>query len=119
MENAVIVLILVLALAAGIRSTVKHFQGKSACCGGGNSYRPRAKKLERVIGKKRVCISGMSCENCEIRVMEALNRIEGASASVSHRKGWAVVSMDRSIEDSVLKSAVEKAGYMVTEIRPV
>lgn len=117
MANAVIILILVVLVAFGIRSTVKHFQGKSACCGGGSNYKPRKKKLDKVIAKKTVCISGMSCENCENRVMEALNRIEGASASVSHKKGLAIVEPDRSVEDCLLKAAVEKAGYMVTEIR--
>lgn len=116
MENWIIILILAVALFFGIRSTVKHFQGKGACCGG-SSYKPRKKKLDNVVGKKTVCISGMSCENCQNRVMEAINRIEGASAAVSHRKGTAVVRMDRAIDDSVLKAAVENAGYMVTEIR--
>ena len=117
MENMIIITILTVALFIGIRSTVKHFQGKGGCCGGGSDYKPRVKKLDHVIGQKTVCISGMSCEKCAFRVMEALNRIEGASAVVSHKKGTAVVRMDRAIEDIELKSAVEKAGYMVTEIR--
>lgn len=117
MANAIIVLILIVLIAFGVRSTVKHFQGKGACCGGGNSYKPRKKKLDNVIGKKTICISGMSCENCENRVMEALNHIEGVSASVSHKKGLAVVELDRGIENSMLKAVVEKAGYMVREIR--
>ena len=117
MENLIIITILAIALFFGIRSTVKHFQGKGGCCGGGSSYKPRQKKLDHVIAKKTVCISGMSCENCSNRVMESINRIEGASAVVSHKKGTAVVQLDRDIEDGVLKAAVENVGYMVTEIR--
>jgi len=117
MENLIIIAIIVIALFFGIRSTIKHFQGKGGCCGGGSTYKPRQKKLENMIARKTVCISGMSCENCSNRVMEAINRIEGASAVVSHRKGTAAVSMDRPIEDAVIKAAVEKAGYMVTDIR--
>lgn len=116
MENFIIILILLIAVGYGVISTVKHFQGKGACCGGGNSYKPRRKKRDHVIAKKTVCISGMSCDNCANRVMEAINRMEGASAVVSHKKGTAVVQLDRAIEDSVLKAAVEKAGYMVTDI---
>ena len=116
MENLIIILILLVAIGYGVFSTIKHFQGKGGCCGGGTTCKPRKKKLDRVICKKVVCISGMSCENCSNRVMEAINRIEGASAVVSHKKGTAVVEMDRSIEDAALKSAVEKAGYMVTGI---
>lgn len=116
MENLIIIVIVAVALFFGIRYTISHFQGKGGCCGG-STYKPRRKKLDSVIAKKTICISGMSCENCQNRVMEALNRIEGASAVVSHKKGTAVVEMDRPIEDSLLKSAVEDAGYMVTEIR--
>lgn len=116
MKNLNIILILLLAVGYGVFSTVKHFQGKGACCGGGGSYKPRKKKLDHVTFKKTVCISGMNCENCSNRVMEAINQIEGASAVVSHKKGTGVVRMDRVIEDSVLKAAVEKAGYMVTDI---
>ena len=116
MENVVIIVILLIAVGYGIYATIRHFQGKGGCCGG-SSYKPRVKKLDQVIAKKTLCISGLTCENCSNRVMEALNRIEGASAVVSHRKGTAVVSMDRPIEDSLLKTAVEAAGYMVTAIR--
>lgn len=116
MENLIIIAILAIALFFGVRSTVKHFQGKGGCCGGGSSYKPRPKKLDHVIAKKTVCISGMSCENCSNRVMEAINHIEGASAVVSHKKGTAVVQLDRQVENSMIKSAVEKAGYMVTDI---
>ena len=50
------------------------------------------------------------------RVHEAINALEGASAAVSHKKGTAVVSMSRPIEDEVIKQAIEKAGYMVSGV---
>ena len=115
MADLIIIVIIAAALAVGLRSTIKHFQGKSSCCGGG-SYTPRKKKLHTVVEKKTLCISGMSCERCQNRVMEALNDIEGASATVSFKKGTAVVAMEHRIENDVLKAAVQKAGYMVTDI---
>jgi len=114
--DIMILLLLAVAVGFGVRSAIQHFRGKGGCCGGGD-YKPRKKKLEQVAAKKTMCISGMSCEHCQNRVMEALNNLEGVSAVVSFRKGTAVVSMERMVEDGVLKAAVEKAGYMVTEIR--
>lgn len=116
MTNFIILLILALALFFGVRSSIKHFKGQGGCCGGG-SYKPRRKKLNTVIGRKMLTISGMTCEHCQNRVTEALNDLEGVSASVSFRKGTAVVSFSQPVEDAVLKNAVEKSGYEVTSIR--
>ena len=116
MTDLIILFLLLIAIVFGIRWSIRHFKGKGGCCGGGD-YKPRPKKLNTVAGKKTLCISGMSCEHCQNRVMEALNDIPGASAAVSFKKGTAVVSIEHAIDNSTLKSAVEKAGYMVTEIR--
>ena len=55
----------------------------------------------------------MSCKNCSNRVTEVLNDIEGISAKVSHKKGTAIISFEKPIEDKVIFSAVETAGYSV------
>lgn len=62
-------------------------------------------------------IHGMTCENCEIRVENALNRLDGVSAKVSWKKKAAVISFSRDIPDEVLKATVIKLGYQVTAIR--
>ena len=36
MTDAVILVILVIALIYGVKGTVKHFKGEGACCGGGS-----------------------------------------------------------------------------------
>ena len=36
MTDAVILVILVIALIFGVKGTVKHFKGEGACCGGGS-----------------------------------------------------------------------------------
>lgn len=116
MTDLIIISILAAAVLLGIRSGVKHFKGEGGCCGGG-TYKPRKKKLASVMGKKTLLIEGMTCQHCENRVHEAINRIPGASAQVSHLRGRAVVEMEQMISDETLKEAVEKAGYRVTEIR--
>lgn len=116
MTDAIIIAVLAVAVLLGVRSGVKHFRGEGGCCGGG-SYKARKKKLHSVVGKKTLIVEGMTCQHCENRVQEAINRIPGASADVSFRKGRAVVSVAREISEDTLKEAVEKAGYHVTEIR--
>ena len=62
-------------------------------------------------------IEGMMCPHCEARVKKALEAIDGVdSATVNHTLGTAVVALSRTLDDSVLKSAVEAEDYPVTSI---
>lgn len=116
MTDYIVIAILVVVLAIGIYSTVKHFKGQSECCGG-STYKARKKKLDNVVAKKVFVVEGMSCQNCVNRVMEAVNDMDGASAIVNLKKGTVTVSMDHVIEDEVIKNAIEKRGYKVIEIK--
>lgn len=64
--------------------------------------------------EKTMKIEGMMCPHCEATVKKVLEAIDGVeSAEVSHEKGSAVLTMSKNVEDSVLKKAVEDAGYTV------
>ena len=64
--------------------------------------------------EKTMKIEGMMCPHCETTVKKTLEAIDGIeSAEVSHEKGSAVLTMSKNVEDSVLKKAVEDAGYKV------
>lgn len=64
--------------------------------------------------EKTMKIEGMMCTHCEATVKKTLEAIDGVeSAEVSHEKGSAVLTMSKNVEDSVLKKAVEDAGYKV------
>ncbi len=115
MTNIIIVVVIVVILFFALRSSFGHFKGEGSCCGGG-TYKARKKKLDNVTDKKIIHVDGMTCQHCVNRVMEAVNSIEGASAVVHLKKGIVTVSMDHSIEDSVLTDAIERAGYTVTGI---
>lgn len=121
MTDAIILILVVLVLVFALKGTVKHFKGEGSCCGGGGSAtkkEPPLKILEGAkLGEKVISISGMHCDHCVISVTKALNRIEGASAKVSLKRGEAVVSYDRTLDDESLKSAVETQGFQVREIR--
>lgn len=112
MENIAIILVIVVLALVGIRATVKHFQGKSSCCGGGGAYIPK-KKLDHIVGRRTVFVEGMTCENCAARVTRAINDLDGLSARVELRKKQVVVSMARQADDQELREVIEKAGYRV------
>ena len=69
--------------------------------------------------KKIVHIEGMSCSHCAALVNIELYRIkEVTNAKVDVRDKTAVVTLSIDIDDSIIRNAVEKAGYKVTDIVP-
>lgn len=56
-------------------------------------------------------VEGMSCSHCSKRVEEALNAIEGISATVDLKKKKATIISQKPIDINQIISAVEKAGY--------
>ena len=121
MSDVIIILILTVILGFAVKSSIKHFKGEGACCGGGSGQvktkRPKKKKLDGpVIGTRTIKISGMHCQNCVNSVTRALNSLDGVSAKVSLRDNSAEVSFDRSVEEDRLRRAVEDAGFEVLSI---
>lgn len=117
MENIIIVAIVAAIVVIAILRTRKHFQGGGCCGSAGNTIRDKKTLSEPKIGEKIMTIEGMTCENCEIRVENALNRLEGVAAKVNWKKRTAIVSYSREISDAELKASVEKKGYKVIAIR--
>lgn len=116
MENIIIIGILLVMIAVGIRSGAKHFKGEGGCCGGGSTVKKKRKKLKNVIAKKTVVVEGMTCEHCRDRVERSIDEIEGAAGKVNLRKKEAVVSMEREVTDEEIRAAIERAGYKVERI---
>lgn len=110
MENYIIGAIVIILIAVGVLSTVKHFQGKSACCGGGR-YRPRKKKLKKILYQKTFLVEGMHCARCSARVEEVVGDIHGISGRVDLKKGLLTVYYAEEVEDEVLGARIAKAGY--------
>lgn len=112
----VIVAILVVAVIVGVRSFKQRASG-GCCGGGGGTIAPKEKKLDKpVVREVTMYIDGMTCENCENRVTRALDRIDGVTADVDHKRGVADVKMDRDVADKDLVYAVERLDYKVTSI---
>ena len=116
MADVIIIVILVILIIIGISSTIKHFKGEGGCCGGGSSVKVKRKKLKQVEKERTVTIEGMTCEHCKARVESRLNELDGVSAKVNLKRKTAVVSMEKDVDDEVIKKAIEDAGYEVLKM---
>lgn len=117
MENFVIIGILLVVIVVALLRARKHFKGGGCCGSGSNTIRLKKTLDAPKIGEKTMIIEGMHCENCEIRVENALNRLDGASCKVSWKKKAATIAYSAEISDALLKTTVESMGYKVTQIR--
>lgn len=116
MEDFIIIAIIAIVIVIGICSAVKHFKGQGGCCGGGD-YKPKKKKLANVIYQRTFKVDGMHCEHCKNRVEEVVNDIKGVAGRVDLKKAELTVSYAENVDDELIKSRIEKAGYTVTEIK--
>lgn len=114
MENVVILLLLLIVVGLAITPAIKHLKGQGGCCSG-SDYKPRRKKLNKVIQKKKFKVEGMHCEHCSNRVTEAVNSISGVSAKVKLKPGIVIVSYADTVEDILIREAIESAGYKVVD----
>lgn len=114
MENIIIIAIVLLAAALGLRETIKHFKGKGGCCGGG-SYKPKKKKLPCVLYQKTFQVGGMHCEHCRQRVEEIVNDMKGLAGRVNLKTGELTVSYAQDTDDAQIIARIERAGYTVTK----
>ncbi len=115
MTDGIIIAILTVVVLLGIRSTVKHFSGKGGCCGG-SDYKPKKKKLSKVLYKKVFQVGGMHCEHCKRRVEEAVNDIKGVAGIVNLKKGELTVSYEMDVKDEEIIGKLEKRGYSVLKV---
>ena len=64
--------------------------------------------------KKTFNVEGMMCPHCEARVKSVLEAIDGISlAEPSHKKKKVTLTLNGTVEDSVIIQAIEGAGYKV------
>ena len=115
MENTVIIGILLVIAFFAIRTIVIR-KGRKGCCGSGSDYKPRKKKLKKVIATKVFVVDGMHCEKCANRVTEVVNDIPGAAGVVNLKKGIVTVSYELEVPDEQIKAKIERVGYTVKEI---
>ncbi len=116
MENYIVIGIIALIALAAVGTLIKR-SGRKGCCSSGSDYKPRKKKLEKVIATKVFAVEGMHCEKCANRVTEVVNDIPGAAGTVDLKKGTVTVSYAQMVPDEQIKVRLERVGYFVTDIQ--
>ena len=67
---------------------------------------------------KNVSIEGMQCNHCKMSVEKALNEIEGViNVDVNLENKNAIIKSEKEIEDTVINSKIEDAGFKVIDIK--
>ncbi|MHC1722815.1 MAG: heavy metal translocating P-type ATPase [Aminipila sp.] len=75
-------------------------------------------KIQEEVKMVTLKIDGMMCENCVKHVRDALESFKGATVDVNldHKEAKVEILGEDTISTDQLKSAVEEAGYTVTQI---
>ncbi len=74
------------------------------------------KKEKNESGKEdkemKITVNGMMCGHCEAHVKKALEAIDGIeTVAASHEKNLVTITKTKDVEESLIKAAVEDAGY--------
>ena len=110
---------LIIAVLAGILcwaliKTVRRAKRGSACCGERDRSPRRVRPRRAPADYRYACtldIEGMTCENCAVRVENALNALPGVWARVDLASKRAAVRSASPCDAQVLCLAVVRAGY--------
>lgn len=115
MADALVIVLLVAAAVSGLLLARRRARRGSACCG----ERDEAPRRLRVTDRDKshyphvitCAVGGMTCENCAIRVENALNSLPGTWASVSIASREATIRSKDEPDLDALRQAVSTAGY--------
>ena len=113
--TAVIAVILAVVIVIAAAAAVKKFTKGGGCCG---EHEASEKRVRKSHGKKsdyeytvRLRISGMTCENCAVRLENAYNSLDGVWAKVSFTDKTADIRMKTEPDIQLLMITASKAGY--------
>ena len=60
----------------------------------------------------KILVKGMMCGHCEMHVKKALEAVDGIeSAAASHKEALVTIETSKAVDESLIKAAVEDAGY--------
>ena len=116
MANIIIVLLLAAAVGYGIYSFVHHLRCGGGCCG---EHEAAAKKV-RVADRDRshyphrlvLGVDGMTCQNCQRHVENALNTLPDTLAEVNLSARSVTVWTKADADEEVIRKAIRDAGYL-------
>ncbi len=121
--NIIIVIAVVLLVGLAVYIQIRKAKKGSSSCGcdrGCCSPKSAPEKSFSSDAKKLVLtIEGMHCEHCQKSVSEALNSLDGVSATVDLKNNCANVELSKDVPEADLKEAVSCKGFDVTAVKTV
>ena len=119
MITAVIIILLVCFSGWAVYNVVLRSRKGGGCCGVHEASVRRIpvqdRNKENYPYKAVMSIGGMTCENCAVRVENALNQLPGTWAKVDISENRAVVLMKSEPDEQIVRDAVRLAGYVVMD----
>ena len=116
MANIIIVLILVVAVVYGIYNYVHHLNHGGGCCG---EHDAPARKVKAADTNKShyphrlvMGVDGMTCQNCQRHVENALNILPDTLAEVDLRAQKVTVWTKADADEDAIRQAIRDAGYL-------
>ena len=116
MANVIIVLILVVAVVYGIYNYVHHLNHGGGCCG---EHDAPARKVKAAAPNKshylhRVVmgVDGMTCQNCQRHVENALNAMTDTLAEADLSAQKVTVWTKADADEDAIRQAIRDAGYL-------
>ena len=116
MANVIIVLILVAAVGYGIYSFIHHLRHGGGCCG---EHDAPAKKVRAADTNKShyphrlvMGVDGMTCQNCQRRVENALNAMPGTWAAADLAAQQVSILTKETPDEAAIRQAIRDAGYL-------
>lgn len=116
MANVIIVLILLALVGYGIYSFVNHLTRGGGCCGERDAAVKKVKVEDRnkahyphtlVLG-----VDGMTCQNCQRHVENALNTLPDTLAEVNLSAQNVTIWTKADADEDALRKAIRDAGYL-------
>jgi len=118
MSTVIICLVLAVICVYSIISYRKKIS--SGCCGSGGGeikIKPKDTNTKNYPYEYYAGVDGMTCAHCKMRVENAFNGIDGVYARADLKKKTAHILSKCSLNENLIKSTVEKAGYTYFPIK--
>lgn len=77
-----------------------------------NEEKTEMNEERKVDFEMKITVKGMMCGHCEAHVKTALEKIDGVDSVIaSHEENLVTINTSKDIDESLVKAAVEEAGY--------
>ncbi len=121
--NTIIVITVVLLAGLAVYIQIRKAKKTSSSCGcdsGCCSSMNTPEKTSFHNAKKLILnVEGMHCGHCQNSVSEALNSLDGVSATVDLENNCANVELSKDVPEADLIEAVSAKGFEVTAVKTV